>query len=230
MGFGDLLADTGKSALNSWLETRSYIAGYAPSQADVAVYKAVSSAPDAAKYPYAARWYNHITSYEAEFGSLTGDASTPLDTYGPEGTPSATETVAAPPAAAEEDDDDVDLFGSDDEVDEEAEKLKAQRLEEYNKKKAGKVKPAAKSLVTMDVKPWDDETDMKELEEKVRSIEKDGLVWGASQLVAIGFGIKKLQINLVVEDEKVSTDELQQQIEEFEDHVQSTDIQAMQKL
>lgn len=71
---------------------------------------------------------------------------------------------------------------------------------------------------------------MKALEESVRSIEKDGLVWGASKLVAIGYGIKKLQINLVVEDEKVSTDELQGQIEEFEDYVQSTDIAAMQKL
>jgi translation elongation factor EF-1beta len=65
---------------------------------------------------------------------------------------------------------------------------------------------------------------MKQLEANVRAIEKDGLVWGASKLVAVGFGIKKLQINLVVEDEKVSTDELQQQIEEDEDHVQSTDI------
>lgn len=71
---------------------------------------------------------------------------------------------------------------------------------------------------------------MKALEESVRSIEKDGLVWGASKLVPIGYGIKKLQINLVVEDEKVSTDELQGQIEEFEDYVQSTDIAAMQKL
>ena len=53
-----------------------------------------------------------------------------------------------------EDDDDVDLFGSDSEVDEEAEKLKAQRLEEYRKKKEGKTKPAAKSIVTLDVKPW----------------------------------------------------------------------------
>lgn len=76
----------------------------------------------------------------------------------------------------------------------------------------------------------DDETDMKALEESVRSIEKDGLVWGASKLVAVGFGIKKLQINLVVEDEKVSLDELQEQIDEFEDYVQSSDIAAMQKL
>lgn len=68
------------------------------------------------------------------------------------------------------------------------------------------------------------------MEANVRAIEKDGLVWGASKFVAVGFGIKKLQMTLVVEDEKVSTDELQQQIEEDEDHVQSTDIAAMSKL
>jgi hypothetical protein len=44
---------------------------------------------------------------------------------------------------------------------------------------------------------------MKELEESVRGIEQDGLVWGGSKLVAVGFGIKKLQINLVIEDDKV---------------------------
>jgi elongation factor 1-beta len=71
---------------------------------------------------------------------------------------------------------------------------------------------------------------MKQLEANVRAIEKDGLVWGRSTLVAVGFGIKKLQINLVVEDEKVSTVDLQQQIEEDEEYVQSTDIVAMQKL
>ena len=71
---------------------------------------------------------------------------------------------------------------------------------------------------------------MKELETNVRAIEIDGLVWGASKLVAVGFGIKKLQINIVIEDEKVSVDDLQGQIEEDEDHVQSTDVFAMQKL
>jgi elongation factor 1-beta len=71
---------------------------------------------------------------------------------------------------------------------------------------------------------------MKALEEAVRAIEKDGLVWGASKLVAVGFGIKKLQVNLVVEDEKVSLEELQEQIEGLEEYVQSSDIAAMQKL
>lgn len=71
---------------------------------------------------------------------------------------------------------------------------------------------------------------MAGLEAAVRGIEKDGLVWGASKLVAVGFGIKKLQINLVVEDEKISLEELQEEIEEIEDFVQSSDIVAMQKL
>lgn len=48
------------------------------------------------------------------------------------------------------------------------------------------------------MKPWDDETDMAALEKAVRSIEMEGLLWGASKLVAIGYGIKKLQINLVI--------------------------------
>lgn len=71
---------------------------------------------------------------------------------------------------------------------------------------------------------------MKALEEAVRAIEKDGLVWGASKLVPIGFGINKLQINIVVEDEKISVSDLEEEIQELEDFVQSTDVAAMQKL
>lgn len=36
-----------------------------------------------------------------------------------------------------------------------------------------------KSSVLMDVKPWDDETDMKKLEEAVRGVQMEGLLWGA---------------------------------------------------
>ena len=59
-------------------------------------------------------------------------------------------------------------------------------MKAYAETKAAKPKTIAKSLVTLDVKPWDDETDMKILEESVRSIEKDGLVWGSSTLVPVG--------------------------------------------
>lgn len=70
----------------------------------------------------------------------------------------------------------------------------------------------------------DDETDMKELEDTMRKIEMDGLVWGGAKLIPVGFGIKKLQVNIVVEDEKVSIDDLQEKIAEDEEHVQSTDV------
>jgi elongation factor 1-beta len=111
---------------------------YTPSQADVHVFKALSSAPAAATSPHAARWYSHIKSYEAEFGSLPG-SSTAGETF-----TKAAAAAAAPAAAAEDDDDEVDLFGSDDEVDEEAERIKAERVAAYNVKKADKPKTTAK--------------------------------------------------------------------------------------
>lgn len=141
-------------------------------------------------------------------------------------------TAAAPKAAvkADESDEDVDLFGSDDEDDAEKERLKEERVKAYADKKSKKPALVAKSSVILDVKPWDDETDMTVTEKLVRGIQMDGLVWGASKLVPLAYGIKKLQIMCVVEDEKVSIDELQEKITEFEDQVQSVDIAAFNKI
>lgn len=50
------------------------------------------------------------------------------------------------------DDDDIDLFGSDEE-DEEAERIKQERLEAYAAKKAKKPALIAKSSILLDVKP-----------------------------------------------------------------------------
>jgi elongation factor 1-beta len=95
-----------------------------------------------------------MATYESEFGSLPGDPSKAFTTYGPAAS-AVTLNPAKAPAAEEGDDDDVDLFGSDDEEeDAEAARIRDERLAEYKKKKEGKVKPAAKSIVTMDVKPW----------------------------------------------------------------------------
>jgi len=129
----------------------------------------------------------------------------------------------------DDDDDDVDLFGSD-EDDEEAERLKQERVDAYAAKKAKKPVLIAKSSILLDVKPWDDETDMAKLEECVRSVQMDGLLWGASKLVPVGYGIKKLQINCVVEDDKVGTDILEEEITKFEDYVQSVDVAAFNKI
>merc|ERR1712039_526207 len=93
-------------------------------------------------------------------------------------------------------------------------------------------KPAliAKTSVLLDCKPWDDETDMDAMLKAVKTIEMDGLVWGASKLVPVGYGINKLSVMCVVEDLKVSIDELQEKICEFEDFVQSCDVAAMNKI
>ncbi len=50
------------------------------------------------------------------------------------------------------DDDDIDLFGSDEE-DEEAERIKAERVKEYAQRKAKKPTLIAKSSILLDVKP-----------------------------------------------------------------------------
>ena len=101
---------------------------------------------------------------------------------------------------------------------------------EAKKKAAGKAPVIQKSAVVIDVKPWDDETDMKLMEEKVRSIQMDGLEWKASKLQPIGYGIKKLQISCHIVDDLVSVDDIQEKIQEFEDLVQSTDINSFAKL
>ena len=136
----------------------------------------------------------------------------------------------AAPAAEAADEDDIDLFGSDEEEDAEAERIKAERVAEYNARKANKPKTIAKTTITLEIKPWDDETDMEAMTKAVKDIAMDGLLWGGHQLVPIGYGIRKLQINCVVEDDKVLLDDLTDQITELEDYVQSVDIAAMQKI
>ncbi|KAM9327454.1 elongation factor 1-beta [Pholidichthys leucotaenia] len=229
MGFGDLKSESGLKVLNDFLSDKSYIEGFVPSQADVAVFEAILT-PPSADLCHALRWYNHIRSYQNEKNSLPG-VKKPLGQYGPPGVADTTATGPAPAATTtEEEDDDIDLFGSDEEEDAEAARLKEERLAEYAAKKAKKPALIAKSSILLDVKPWDDETDMSKLEECVRSIQMDGLVWGQSKLVPVGYGIKKLQINCVVEDDKVGTDILEELITAFEDYVQSMDVAAFNKI
>ncbi|KAI1732290.1 EF-1 guanine nucleotide exchange domain-containing protein [Ditylenchus destructor] len=130
-------------------------------------------------------------------------------------------------------DDDFDLFGSDDEEDKETDeqkRIREERLAAYAAKKSKKPGPIAKSSVILDVKPWDDETSLEEMEKQVRSIAMDGLLWGGAKQIPIGYGIKKLQIISTVEDEKVSVDDLIDQIQGFEDFVQSVDVVAFNKI
>ncbi|XP_066994728.1 elongation factor 1-beta' [Anabrus simplex] len=223
MVVGDLKTEQGIKSLDAYLADRSYVEGYQPTQADISVFESIAKAPSAST-PHALRWYNHIKSYGGEERKkLPGEKKLP-SIFGA----AVANGTAAP--AKEDDDDDVDLFGSDEEDDAEAARIREERLKAYAEKKSKKPALIAKSSIVLDVKPWDDETDMKEMEAKVRSIVMDGLVWGASKLVPVGYGINKLQIMCVVEDEKVSVDLLVEEIQNFEDLVQSVDIASFNKI
>uniref|UniRef100_A0A6B2EGG0 Putative elongation factor 1-beta n=1 Tax=Phlebotomus kandelakii TaxID=1109342 RepID=A0A6B2EGG0_9DIPT len=218
MSFGDVKTPKGLGELNKHLAINSYVDGYSPSKADLSVFEAVGSNPGE-KFVHVQRWYRHIASFSAaERGQWTGQAVPQVSGAKP--------TVAS----KADDDDDMDLFGSDDEDDAEAERLREERVKAYTEKKAKKPTLIAKSSILLDVKPWDDETDMAKMEENVRTVQMDGLVWGASKLVPLAYGIRKLQIMCVIEDEKISVDLLQEKIQEFEDFVQSVDIAAFNKI
>lgn len=213
--------DSGLDALNKHLEGASYIDGWNPTRNDVVVFDKTASlahAPDAKKYPHVARWAKHIGSWSTQERAAwpAGAAAAP-----------AAATGATPGAAKK--DDDFDLFGE--EEDAEHEKILEQRRKEHEEKKkaSGKV-VIAKSSVILEVKPWDDTTDMDKMHAAVRTIEMEGLVWGAGKFVPIGYGIRKLQIVATIVDDLVSVDDLQERIQAFEDLVQSVDIAAFNKL
>ncbi|KYQ91511.1 elongation factor 1b [Tieghemostelium lacteum] len=214
--FADLTTEKGLGELNTYLVDKTYIVGFVPSSADVEALKLVGKAPCANKYPHANRWYKTIESYDqSETTSFPKTEAV---------------TVAAATTTATKAEDDIDLFGDDDENDEEYERQLEERRKAAAEKKKPKEKVIAKSSVLLDVKPWDDETDLAEMEKSVRSIEMEGLLWGASKLAAVGYGIKKLVINCVVVDDLVSTDDLIDKIQAFEDYVQSVDIAAFNKI
>lgn len=62
-------------------------------------------------------------------------------------------TKKAATAAEDDEDDDIDLFGSDEEDDKEAVRLREERLRQYAEKKAKKPALVAKSSILLDVKP-----------------------------------------------------------------------------
>jgi len=215
----DLLSslESGFKELDTYLADKSYVGGYTPTTDDVTVFEAVAKhlaqGPDD-KSVNAHRWFKHIASFsESERSAFAAPSAKPAA--------KAEESSAKEAPAKEEADDDLDLF---EDVDEEA--LAKQKADRAAAASAHHNLPVQKSNIVLDVKPWDDETDLVKMEELVRGVKLDGLTWGPSKLVDVAFGIKKLQISCVVEDEKVSTEDLEDAITAFSDHVQSMDIAA----
>ena len=225
MSFGDLKSPADLQVLNNYLADKSYIEWYMPSKADVAVFEAVSS-PPLANLCHALHWYSHITSYEKEKASLSG-VKQALGKYGPANVADTTESGATD----SKDNDDIDRFISEQgEQSEEAKRLREECVAPYESKKAQNPDLVAKSSILLDVKPWDSDRDIAKLEECIRSVQEDGLVWASSKLVLVGYGIKILQIQCVVEGDKVGTDMLEEQITAFDEYVQSMEVAAFNKI
>ena len=75
------------------------------------------------------------------------------------------------------------------------ERVTAERLKAYHEKKSKKPALIAKTSVLLDIKPWDDETDMNEMLKSAKSIEKEGLVWGACKLQLIRIVEYRIYLN-----------------------------------
>ncbi|KAJ4791207.1 Elongation factor 1-beta 1 [Rhynchospora pubera] len=217
--FTDLHAQSGLKSLEDFLSGKTYISGDVISKDDVKVFGAVPTKPGS-EFPNASRWYDSISAVLASRfpGKAVGVK------FGAAGAAPAAE----PAKEAADDDDDLDLFG-----DETEEDKKAAAEREAAKASSSKKKESGKSSVLMDIKPWDDETDMKKLEGSVRSVEMPGLLWGASKLVPVGYGIKKLQIMMTIVDDLVSVDTLIEErltVEPCNEYIQSCDIVAFNKI
>ncbi|XP_062190377.1 elongation factor 1-delta 1 [Phragmites australis] len=226
VSFANVNSEAGLKKLDDYLLTRSYITGYQASKDDLAVYSSFSAAPSS-KYTNVARWFSHIDALlrlsgvtEEGQGVKVESSAVPVAS-----TPDVAEAKAP---AADDDDDDVDLFGEETEEEKKAAEERAAAV-----KASAKKKESGKSSVLLDVKPWDDETDMTKLEEAVRSMKMEGLFWGASKLVPVGYGIKKLQIMMTIVDDLVSVDTLIEEhlcAEPVNEYVQSCDIVAFNKI
>jgi len=112
----------------------------------------------------------------------------------------------------------------------------ALRLKEEKDAREGKVKKekevkADKSLVVLEVKPWEADTDLKMVWEKICEYKQEGLTWGASyKLEPIAYGIMKLVMTCTIVDSLVLMDDVTENIEALEEFVQSVNVASMNKI
>ncbi|CAM9244913.1 unnamed protein product [Chrysoparadoxa australica] len=219
----------GLNKLSACLQGKAWLSGSHPGAEDAIVYKAVSKLPWKAltRFPTVQGWFNTCALFSevirASWAGVGGAA--------------AVKAAAAPSAkgkgkkkAAKGDNDEMDdLFGDDEEED----KPKVSRAEALKAAKAGKdkKKKVERSQMVVEVKPWEADADLMALFKKIQQVPVKGCVWGeACNLVPVAFGVKKIVLSCVVEDEVCGMDDVTDAIEQFEEEVQSCDVTTMNRL
>merc|ERR1712006_80444 len=111
---------------------------------------------------------------------------------------------------------------------------KARKLKEEADAKAGKKKKqkeVEKSLVVLEIKPWEADTDLEMVWREVRRFSKEGLTWGETfKLEPVAFGIKKLVMTATIVDNLIVMDDVTDAIEALDDYVQSVQVASMNKI
>jgi elongation factor 1-beta len=207
--------EKGMAAFNGFMGAKSYVEGWSFSPVDTEWFGKISAIPDATKYPHAFRWYIHIAALSGVRGL----------------------SLAAPPAAAPKaaDDDDFDVFGDDDDEEEEEETEsradKLARLKKEAEVRTAKKEAKQRTLVAIEIKPWDVEQDLMVLFRKIQeTITQDGLKWSVNcNLVDVAYGIKKIQCTFTMGATN-SSDDVCEAIEALEDEVQSVEVVSMNVL
>lgn len=224
-------------AIETRLGENQWLGGQQPSKEDNDQFVALGdNVPNVDTHPNAFSWYALVSRFtEAVRGGwpagqapAAAGGKKAAGKGGNKGAAKKEAPKAAAAAAAEEDE--FDPFADDPEADAAAAEAMKKKGEEAKAKKK-KAAPIAKSLIIWEVKPWGEETDLQVLADKIIAIQMDGLFWKTEwKKEPVAYGVFKIVIGATVEDDKVSTDLVQEKIEEFEDEVQSVDIVAFNKL
>lgn len=227
--------------LENQLANNLYVSGAdLPNQEDARVLASIKNAPDRLKYPNTFAWWWNLGLFQPVATQLWGNAGNNANAEAktdnkapapkkPVGKPAPKQAVAD-----EEDDDDVDdvdLFGGVTEEDKAA--LEADKKKKEEDKKKAKKTVIAKSRVTFDVKGYEVDQDFNALAKKIQDgLQKDGLVWQDTfEIIPIGYGISCLRLTMIIEDDKISTDDIFEYISTtFEEEVQSCDIHEFNKV
>ncbi|GKY94011.1 hypothetical protein MPSEU_000367900 [Mayamaea pseudoterrestris] len=152
----------------------------------------------------------------------------------PTKTSSTAVAPAAKKAAVDDNDDDFDVFGDDDDADDEPKESRADmlaRLKSEAEARAASKEKKQRTLVSVEIKPWDVEQDLMALWRKITTeVTQDGLRWGENcQLMDVAYGIKKICTTFVMGANN-SADEVEEKILGMEDEVQSFEVISMSVL
>lgn len=207
--------------LNQHLASFSYVAGFAPTQHDLAALKEMTSIPSVVAHPHASRWYRHIMSFPEPQRSAWPAEVGGAPTAAAAAAPAAAAATPAPAkqgggkaaksagAAKAKDEDEFDLFGDQTEEEKKAVGDKAKAEKEKQEKSKKKKEVINKSLLVFDITPMSSETNFDEVERLIREIKIEGLDWGENaKRVPIAFGLFKLQMSASIIDDVVNTEEV----------------------